>query len=97
MSVSVKISSYRELLMIFHFFLIIYSTTYELKLHLNCYDITSIIEIEKTPTKERIKEIAKNKMDKIESKMKEVMAAKRKSLGAEKRKKADTSVRFGDV
>ena len=97
MSVSVKISSYRELLMIFHFFLIIYSTTYELKLHLNCYDITSIIEIEKTPTKDRIKEIAKTKMDKIESKMKEVMDARRNILDAEKRKTSGYSICFASI
>ena len=44
--------------------------------------------------KYRIKVIAKTKMDKIEVKMKEVMAAKRNILDTEKNKIADTSVRL---
>ena len=48
MSVSVKISPYRELLMIVHFFLIIYYTIDESQLHVNVYGITSIIDIDET-------------------------------------------------
>ena len=35
---------------ILHFVLIFYSTTDETQLHVNCYDITSIIDIEKNHT-----------------------------------------------
>ena len=47
--------------------------------------------------KDRIKVIAKTKMDNIEAKIKEAVSAKRKSLDAEKRKRADMSVRIADV
>ena len=47
--------------------------------------------------KYRIKGIPKTEMDKIEAKLKEVVAAKRNSYDAVKIETADNSVRFADI